>query len=399
MNSQLRIIVTGLIAQYPLGGVTWDYLQYVLGLSRMGHDVYYLEDTGFWPYNPVSGGLSDDGCDYNVDYLSNIMSQYGLQDRWMYRLDSTDSWYGLNESKRRALLDTADVLINVSGCLAEPAKYRSIDRMIYIDSDPVFTQIKLNSGFDTFRDQIDQHDVLFTFAENRNHKMPDTGDLWHCTRQPVVLSEWEPVVTQRDVFTTIMNWTSYQSLAYKGENYGQKDVEFEHFIALPDSLPSGTLEIAVNEGKTDHTPYERLVERGWNLVSPNEVCGDLKSYRDYIQHSLAEWSVAKNGYVKGESGWFSCRSACYLASARPVVVQDTGFSSLLEDNFGVVAFNTPEEALAGIESVRSDYQHHSDAARAIAESRFDAAQVLQQLLETAYSNTEVATVNLYGKIA
>ena len=399
MNSQLRIIVTGLIAQYPLGGVTWDYLQYVLGLARMGHDVYYLEDTGFWPYNPVSGGLSEDGCDFNVSYLSNIMNQYGLQDRWMYRLDSTDSWYGLNETKRRSLFNTADVLINVSGCLAEPANYRTVKRMIYIDSDPVFTQVKLKSGFDSFRKQIDHHDVLFTFAENPHHKIPDTGDIWHTTRQPVVLSEWEPAATHRDVFTTIMNWTSYQSLEYNGENYGQKDVEFEHFIALPDSLPSGTLEIAVNEGKTDHTPYERLRERGWNLVSPNEVCGDLESYRDYIQHSLAEWSVAKNGYVKGESGWFSCRSACYLASARPVVVQDTGFSSLIEGNTGVVAFSTPEEALTGIESVRSDYQKHCDAARAIAEARFDSAHVLQQLLETACNNTEIEPHNLTGKIA
>ncbi len=386
MNSRLRIIVTGLIAQYPLGGVAWDYLQYVLGLSRMGHDVYYLEDTGFWPYNPTTGGLSEDGCSYNVAYLDTVMAQFNLQDRWMFRHDYTDQWYGLKETERREAIATADLLINVSGCLAYPERYRSIKRLAFIDSDPVFTQIKLLLGYESFRAQIDQHDVLFSFAENPSHNIPCSGDTWLPTRQPIVLDEWQPATSHRDCFTTVMNWTSYDSLEYNEEIYGQKDEEFKTYIDLPASLPEGTLELAVNEGKTNRTPRERLEAAGWKLVSPAEVCADMHSYRDYIRHSRAEWSVAKQGYVKGRSGWFSCRSACYLASARPVVVQDTGFSKVIPCGDGVIAFDNPDEALAGIESVRSNPKLHSTAAREIAESYFNSTSVLTNLVERATSN-------------
>jgi len=383
LSSGLKIIVTGLIAQYPLGGVSWDYLQYALGLKQMGHDVYYLEDTGLWPYNPDCGGLSKEGCGFNVSYLGKVMLQFGLQDRWLYRLDYTDTWYGLADAKRKELLNTADLLINVSGCLYEPSRYRSVKKLAYIDSDPVFTQLKLLNNYHSFRKQIDQHDILFSFAENPNHSIPDTGDLWRPTRQPIVLDQWDPVTDRRDTFTTIMNWTSYKSISYRGKTYGQKDTEFEQFINLPASLPDNTLELAVNDGKTTHTPRSRLKSYGWALVSPNEVCGDMNSYRDYIRHSFAEWSVAKGGYVAGNSGWFSCRSACYLASARPVVVQDTGFKDLFPVDSGIAAFKTADEALAGIEAFRSKPQTYSDAARDTAKKYFDAYVVLNDLLETA----------------
>ncbi len=386
MNSRLRIVVTGLIAQYPLGGVTWDYLQYVLGFAGMGHDVYYLEDTGFWPYNPETGGLSEDGCQFNVAYLAEVMQQFGLQDKWLYRHDYTDTWYGVDDTTRREVLASADILVNVSGCLVDPGRYRDIERLVFIDSDPVFTQVKLLNGYQSFRDQIDLHDVLFSFAENPSHRIPDSGDHWIPTRQPVVLSEWEPVDLKRDTFTTIMNWTSYQALEWQGETYGQKDAEFEQFIDLPSELPSGTLELAVNDGNTTQTPRERLINSGWSLVSPNQVCGNLGSYRDYIRSSFAEWSVAKNGYVKGHSGWFSCRSACYLAAGRPVVVQDTGFRSLYPVGCGILAFSNVAEALAGIDSVRSDPDRHCEAARAIAESHFASGVVLNKLLDNAMSD-------------
>lgn len=383
MNSRLKIIVSGLVAQYPLGGVSWDYLQYVLGLSKMGHDVYYLEDTGFWPYNPATGGLSEDGCSYNVTYLKSVMEQFDLQDKWMYRHDYTDQWYGLSESQRRTTIASADLLINVSGCLAYPERYRSIKHMAFIDSDPVFTQIKLLLGYQSFRDQIDHHDVLFSFAENPSHKIPSTGDQWLPTRQPIVLDEWQPVKAYRETFTTVMNWTSYDSLEHDGEKYGQKDAEFTPYIDLPASLPKGTLELAVNDGKTTKTPKEQLQSAGWGLVSPETVCADMNSYRDYIRYSRAEWSVAKQGYVKGQSGWFSCRSACYLAAARPVIVQDTGFSNVITTGDGLIAFNNFEQALAGIESIRSHPDQHINAARAVAETYFDSGTVLTSLIDRA----------------
>jgi hypothetical protein len=379
----VRVIVTGLIAQYPLGGVTWDYLQYVLGLSALGHDVFYVEDTGQWPYNPQEDGLAKT-CDYNVGYLADVMARFGLKDRWAYRFPWQDQWFGLSDRRRREVIATADLLVNVSGTLACPQEYRAASRLAYVDSDPVFTQVKLARGQQDLRSIVDAHDVHFSFGECLPANVPETGHRWIPTRQPVVLSEWMSGNSTRDAFTTIMNWTSYNPIEFSGCTYGQKDVEFQRFMDLPKAVAPTMLELAVNSGKTRRTPRALLAHRGWRVVEPNVVCPDLDSYRNYISTSKAEWSVAKNGYVVGQSGWFSCRSACYLAAGRPVVVQDTGFSSVLPVGEGILPFTTLDEATTGIQSVESDYGRHSRAAREIAEAYFDSAKVLNRLIEDAF---------------
>jgi hypothetical protein len=386
MSSELRIIVTGLIAQYPLGGVTWDYLQYVLGLSQLGHDVYYLEDTGQWPFNPLEGGVAKD-CAFNVDYLAGVMEPFGLQSKWMYRFPWKDQWFGLSDQKRKELIKTADLLINVSGTLANPAEYRTVRRMAYIDSDPVFTQIKLARGQIDFQRMVDIHDVQYSFGECLSDKVPETGHIWRPTRQPIVLSEWRPSVKYREVFTTVMNWTSYKPVSFNGQTYGQKDVEFEHFIELPSRIPGAQLEIAINAGKTRRTPRDRLRRNGWRVVDPDRVCPDMESYRSYIESSKAEWSAAKNGYVVGQAGWFSCRSACYLAAGRPVVVQDTGYGCVLPVGEGVLAFNAIDEAITAIHDVEQNYERHAEAARAIAETYFDSDKILTRLVDEALADT------------
>ena len=382
MASSLRIIVSGLIAQYPLGGVAWDYFQYVLGLARLGHDVYYLEDTGQWPYNPHEGGTSK-GCEFNVEYLSGIMEHYGLADKWAYRFPWQSQWFGLPDAKRAEVIQSADLLINISGVLERPEEYRQVHRLVYIDSDPVFTQVKLARGQIDFRKLIDMHDVLFSFGECFSPAVPDTGHCWHPTRQPVVLSEWHPKEPHRDVFTTVMNWTSYNPIVYNGQTYGQKDTEFLRFVDLPLLVAPTTLELAVNEGKTRRTPRSLLAHKGWSVVDPAVVCPDFESYRRYIESSKAEWSVAKNGYVVGQAGWFSCRSACYLAAGRPVVVQDTGFRPVLPVGEGLLAFSSVEETVAAIREVEAHYQHHARAARSVAETYFDSDKVLSRLLDVA----------------
>lgn len=385
MNSRLRIIVTGLIAQYPLGGVTWDYIQYVLGLKRLRHDVYYIEDTGLWPYNPVEGGLAKD-CTFNVKYIAGIMSRFGLTDKWAYRFPWQSQWFGMKESKRLEIIKSADLLINISGSLEKPQNYRQVSNLAFIDSDPMFTQIKLAEGNTYFREQVDMHDIQFTFGEYLSAKVPETGHHWHPTRQPVLLSEWASYKAQRNVFTTVMNWTSYKDLKYKGQTYGQKNVEFLRFLELPRKVSPIILEVATNVGKTRHTPFELLSHKGWRVVDPLKVCPDLDSYRHYIGCSKAEWSIAKNGYVQGQTGWFSCRSACYLAAGRPVVVQDTGFSSVLPVSEGILSFITIEEAANAIHEVETDYERHAKAAREIAEEYFDSDKVLTQMIDTAASS-------------
>lgn len=387
MISRLRIIVTGLIAQYPLGGVTWDYIQYVLGLARLGHDVYYLEDTGQWPYNPVEGGLAKD-CKFNVKYLSDIMARFGLANKWAYRFPWQSQWFGLPDKERVDVVESADLLINVSGSLDRPQNYRRIRQMAFIDSDPMFTQIKLAEGNTYFRKQVDMHDIQFTFGECLSKMVPETGHQWHPTRQPILLSEWVYSGPQRDVFTTVMNWTSYKDLVYKGRTYGQKDVEFLRFLELPSKVSPIILEVATNVGKTRHTPFRLLSHKGWRVVDPLKDCPDLDSYRHYIESSKAEWSIAKNGYVQGQTGWFSCRSACYLAAGRPVVVQDTGFSSVLPVGEGILPFKTIEEAADSILEVEANYARHAKTAREIAEAYFNSDKVLTKLINDALSGNE-----------
>ena len=376
---KLRVVVSGLLAQYPLGGVTWDYFQYVLGLHRMGMDVFYMEDTGLWPFNPEERGVAK-GCEFNVRYLSELMGAFGLEDRWAYRFPWEDQWFGLGRAKRNEVVETADVFLNVSGTLRDPSGFRGRGVLAYIDSDPVFTQVKLARGQADFRGMVDAHDVHFSFGEAHSEAVPDTGHRWRPTRQPVVLDAWTHEHEGRDVFTTVMNWTSYKPIEYQGRQYGQKDMEFRRFMDLPAQVSPTRIELAVNDGKTARTPRELLQHKGWLVVDPNEVCADWMSYRSYLQHSRGEWSVAKHGYVEGRAGWFSCRSACYLAAGRPVVVQDTGFTQVLPTGSGLLAFQDPDEAAEALRAVEANYPRHSRAASEIADTYFEASGVLSRLL-------------------
>lgn len=382
MTQRLRVIVTGYIAQYPLGGVCWDYIQYVLGLTQLGHDVYYIEDSGQWPFNPVEGGVSPD-CRYNVRYLADVMSRFGLADRWAYCFPHGREWFGISDRLRNEIIGAADLLINVSGSLADTDNFSGKMRLAYIDSDPVFTQIKLARGQEDFRRLVDSHDVHFTFGETLGALVPQSGHDWIPTRQPIVLSQWRQSLVAQGAFTTIMNWTSYKPLEFDGVSYGQKDIEFMRFLDLPQAVAPIELEIAVAAGKTRHAPKSLLDHKGWRIVNPDETCANAESYRNYIENSTGEWSVAKNGYVSGRSGWFSCRSACYLAAGKPVVVQDTGFSTILPVGTGLLTFTTFEQAVEAIKSVTRDYERHSRAARSIAEEYFDSNRVLTRLLSHA----------------
>jgi hypothetical protein len=412
MDSSLRVIVTGLIATHRFqGGVAWDYLNVVLGMKRLGHDVYYLEDTGGWPYNLDGGPSGNDLIAHDpnptVKHLANLMDDFGLSTKWAYHFPTKPEWFGLSEEKRKELIQSADLLINVSGTLEKPEKYRQVKKLLYIDTDPVFTQIKAAGGDADFRGRVNVHDVHFSFGECLGKDLPDTGHRWHPTRQPIVLGEWLSSVPHRNTFTTVMNWTSYEVTTYGGQTYGQKDVEFVKFVSLPRKVSlTTTLEVALHKalvwpGDYEHdmynvcdlvqndqkpTPHEVLKRLGWRIVDPMKVCPNFSSYRRYIQTSKAEWSVAKHAYVIGKSGWFSCRSACYLAAGRPVIVQDTGFSRVLPVGEGIISFHTLDEAEAGIREVEGNYNRHAKIARDIAEAYFDSDKVLNRLLDIAMNS-------------
>ena len=386
--SSLRIVVTGLLAQYPMGGMTWHYLQYVLGLKRLGHDVYYLEDTQDAVYSPAADASTVDDCTANVEYVSRVMARFDLADRWAYRFGPTGRWYGLAESARTEMINSADMLLNVSGSLPRAEEYRRIPRLAFIDTDPVFNQLKLARGNELFQRQLMSHDVHFTFGERLPRTSGDDGMRWRPTRQPVVLDEWRPATAWRRVFTTVMNWRAKaRPKVVAGQAYAQKDVELLKFLDLPRRVAPTVLELALHTGRGGLAPRQQLLDGGWQLVDPHARGLDCaEGYRDYIESSYAEWSVAKHGYVAGRPGWFSERSACYLAAGRPVVVQDTGFGDALPVGEGILAFNTFDEAVSAIRAVEADYPRHARSARAIAEAYFSSDVVLARLLEEALSD-------------
>lgn len=398
----MRIIVTGLIAQHPtLGGMTWHYLQYLIGLARLGHDVYYFEDSGEWPYLLDGGAEPDSWVDWearhNIEYLERTLTRFGFGDRWAYHFPIRRRWHGLNERKRREILASADLLLNVSGSLVRPERYRQIPRLVYIDTDPTFTQVRLQikRGYRAFQKRVAAHDLHFSFGELLERLPTPTPYRWIPTRQPVVLDEWETELPPGDAFTTIMSWTSFKPLRLRRQTYGQKDVEFQACLNLPQVVAPEVLEVAFS--RTQHLQWQSrhgasrddLAQHGWRTVEATKVCADLDTYRRYIWESKGEWSVAKNGYVVGQSGWFSDRSACYLAAGRPVVVQETGFSEILPVGTGLLSFRTPDEAAAAIQDVRSNYRRHAKAAREIAQDYFDSSRVLGQLLDKIGDTLEV----------
>ena len=414
MAKRLRIVVTGLIAQHPrLGGVAWDYVQYPAGLARLGHDVTYIEDSGEWPYN-FDGGAS--GNDYvardpqpTLAHLAKTMARFGLADRWAYRFPLDGSWHGLADAKRRAAIADADLILNISGTLEHPEQYRGRGRLVYIDSDPVFTQAKIANGEAAFVARQHAHDVHFSFGERHSAKMPPTAVTWLPTRQPILLDDWSGGDSfgdgGSDAYTTVMSWTSYKPLRWGSLSLGQKDIEFKRFLDLPRRLPGVRLEVAL--GPTRHLDWEQegatlpeslradaaahpewevtdlLRFAGWQVVEALDIGGDIDSYRAYIRGSRGEWSVAKNGYVAGEAGWFSCRSACYLAAGKPVVVQDTGFPAVIPTGNGLFAFRTPDQAVAALEAIEADRPHHVAAARDLARAYFAHDLVLPQLIDDA----------------
>ena len=387
------IIVSGLAATYPLGGVAWDYIQYLHGFYRLGHDVYYLEDTGGWAYDPVGVTFVDD-LTYHIGYLGDFLKRLdpGLGNRFCV-IGPDDRHWGMSAEALAAVVKRADVFINISTTCQLREAYAAIPVKILIDSDPLYTQSSFPdylAGTATEKDRRNienmlRHDVFFSFGENVAQdfcSVPKGVVDWIPTRQPIVLDSWDkaPVRPARDVFTTVLSWQPTQEgPKVAGVQYGGKNMEFEKLLDLPQKTPA-VLELALGGGRP---PRELLEEKGWKLVDGFSMSKTPWVYRDYIWDSLAEFSTAKNAYVATTSGWFSCRTACYLASGRPAVVQDTGFSRFMDVGEGVLAFADETGALAGIEAVRADWQRHSRAAKAFAKHYFDADAVLSRLLTEA----------------
>lgn len=389
---KLRIIVGGFLGLLPAGGVTWDYLQYPLGLTLMGHDVFYLEDTRLYPIYQKPGSNWNDSSSC-IEHLQKLMEQFGFSDRWAYRDEASGLTYGMSEKQFNNICSTADVFINISCSTVMRDEYAVIPARVLIDSDPMFTQIQyatqqsFTPGQSKLKQLVDAHNYHFSFGENINDvdcKIPHCGISWHPTRQPVCLSYWKPVNAFRvpASFTTVMNWNAGKILEYRGEEWGQKDKEFQEIMSLPKQVPIA-LSIVMNQTTKEekNSPTALLENNGWQVLNPEIAAGNWESYREFISQSYAEFSVAKQTYVKANTGWFSCRSACYLAAGKPVVTQDTGWSKNIPSGEGLFAFKDISSAKEAITEVIGNYRKHCIAAREIAASYFDSSIVLKKLLE------------------
>jgi hypothetical protein len=389
-ESKLRIIVLGYIVRCPLGGMAWHYMQYVLGLEQLGHDVYFVEDSDDYPccYDPVRH-IVDTDPSHGLAFTAKVFERIGLADRWAYYDAHRDTWHGPRGGDIVGICPTADLLLNISGANPVRPWLERIPIRIFIDTDPVFEQIR-QMTVPIRRERARMHTHFFTFGENiwrPDTKIPCDGLDWKATRQPVVLGRWPvepPPASGR--FTTVMQWESYPAREYRGTEYGLKSMSFESFSDLP-GRADASFELALG---SPSAPRERLRANGWNLRNPLEVTLDPWTYQRYIRDSMAEFTVAKHGYVIARSGWFSERSAGYLASGRPVLTQETGFSDWLPSGSGVLPFSTLEEAVEGVGEIRDRYRHHCHAARQLAEDYFDSDKVLSAMVEAAAGSQDTA---------
>jgi len=385
----LRIVCSGYLVRYPLGGFSWHHLQYLVGLQRLGHKVTFFEHYGWTDscYDPGRKIMTSDPS-YGIAYLEKLLRPYGLEDNWCY-LAEDGLTYGMPRERLAQLCRESDVYFNLSNINWIP-ELEHCRRRVLVDTDPVFTQI----GAHGLRGPYSQYDLLFTYGENV-HKpdctMPTREVRWIPTRQPVVLELW-PMEAANPVapFTTVMNWSALGDQQHNGKFYGQEDREFDPFFSLPKTSRQ-SMELAA---KVPANVGKRLADGGWRLADPLEFSCDPCIYQRYLRSSRAEFSVAKHGYVVTRCGWFSERSAAYLASGRPVVVQETGFSDWLEPGSGIIPFKTAEEALAGIEDINLRYDFHCRAAREIVREYFDAPKILSTLIQRAMDDYTPPTTDL-----
>jgi len=372
-----RIVIMGFMGSMPIAGVIWQHIHYIVGLQRLGHEVFFIEDSARLPYNPETFEVTDE-FDYAAKVLACLARDFDFKNRWAYcaRYLPGNPTAGLPLKKIRQLYREADAILNVS------------DRILYVESDPGVEQIKIDKGVKSTMEYLRGHRALFTFGENvgtKSFPVPTHGFKWLATRQPVVTGFWK---TKRSpasapVFTSVANWSTsgLKDISWRGERYlWSKSREFLRFVSAP-AKAGETFELATNikDSKT-RTKFQR---NGWRLRCPLQMSVDYWLYRDYIQRSKGEFTVAKDQYVRLNTGWFSDRSACYLAAGRPVITQETGFTKNYGGKAGLLSFRSVGEIVDAVEEVNRDYANHSRAAYDIAREFFEAEKVLKSILDRA----------------
>ncbi len=384
-----KLIVMGFMGSCPIAGVIWQHIHYIVGLQRLGHDVFYVEDSARLPYNPETFEVNNE-FDYAAQLLERLAGEFDFRKRWAFcaRYLPDNPTAGLPLQKIRQLYRDADAILNICGTQEFNQDLLQSDRILYVESDPGVEQIKIDQGIKSTRQYLSRHHALFTFGENVGTKVfpvPTHGFKWLPTRQPVVTDLWRNLRSPAPsaVFTSIANWSTsgLKDISWRGQKYlWSKSLEFLRFI---EAAKRSTEPFELATDIKDEKVRARFRRKGWRFTSPHQMSVDYWLYRDYIRKSKGEFTVAKDQYVRLHTGWFSDRSACYLAAGRPVITQETGFTRYYGGECGLLAFKSLGEIVEAVKKINADYAKHSRAARAIAKEIFEAEKVLKSLLDRA----------------
>ena len=381
---QKKIVVLGAMSKMPVAGIVFITMQYLVGFKRLGYDVYYVEAHARTP-SMFMQCAEDDSSAMAAAFIAEVMQLFDMSDRWAFHaLHSDCRCYGLSEGQLQQLYASAELIFNLHGGTEPLPEHSATGRLIYLGTDPVEVEVELYHNLQRTIDFMEPHCAFFTWGENYGNpdcKVP-VSERFHFrpTRQPVLLDFWQPYSNgTSDTFTTIGNWEQpWREISFQGDVYHwSKHYEFLKFLELP-SHTDQAFELALSS--CDEADQRMLESKGWKVRPALGFSTDIDAYRQYIVESRGEFTVAKDQNVRLRSGWFSDRSATYLAAGRPVITQETGFSNILPTGQGLFAFSTMEEIVQAVESINSDYEHHRRAASAIAQEYFNYEVVLTRLL-------------------
>jgi len=379
-----RVVLLGMMTKIPVAGVVWQTVHYLAGFQRLGFDAYYVEAHARTP-GMLMTAATDDSSALAARFIQDALARFGLDGRWAYQaLHQDGRLYGMSEGELRRLFQSAELIVNLHGGTQPRPEHYETGRLVYLETDPVQLQVELYEERGYTLDFLEPHVAFFTFGENYGRPgcgLPVSGRFdFHPTRQPVVTDYWVSGGGDSGLYTTVGNWRQgWRDITYGGERYGwSKDEEFRKVLALP-SLTGRSFELALGS----YAPQDRelLESRGWHVRHAMDISSDVNVYRNYVRSSRAEFTVAKDQNVRLRTGWFSDRSATYLAAGRPVVTQDTGFGRFLPTGEALFAFNSIDEAAAAVEAIEADYGRARRAAFDLAREHFDSDRVLGELLD------------------